>query len=89
MSTQPECVEDVNDGHTENRVQEEPKSNDKCDVTGTDITTTSDGVDEGRVNLNLENTECAINLCVESLLSSDVPSDAEVVTAADTTICPP
>ena len=53
-----------------------------------DITTISEGVDEGIMNPNLENPECVINLA--SLLSPDVPSDAEVVvTAADTTICPP
>ena len=87
VSTQPESVEDVDDGHTKNQVQEEPKSNnllglvvistgvDNCDeaavflsratvistgvdITGVDITTTSDGVDEGMMNPTLEKREC-------------------------------
>ena len=54
MSTQPECVEDVDDGHTENQVQEEPKINNKCDITGVDI---SDSVDEDMLNPNLKKTQ--------------------------------
>ena len=42
-------------GHTEHQVHKEPKSNNKCyvtgvDITGVDITTISDGVDEGMMN---------------------------------------